>query len=268
MLDHRKTAVLSLAMLLASSGGGEADTSISTRAWVSGGSPLLPDPSFTFPESSSANLAGRADVGIAFSGGGSRAFVSAAGEVRALRLLGLVGRIKYAASVSGGSWFNALWQFWQSGAADEAALLGPYVPPAALNETFLRAMPEGCCLAAPGSESLWVALARLLREAKDDPAYNLDRAWLDATHEIFLAPWGVSKDAYMSWNESTVESIRARNAGNERLQAAEFALPHSADLPFPLFAGTAVAPADEPFLGKVPPCNRSYTVWQMNPLCE
>ena len=102
---------------------------------------------------------------------------AAAGQARALLFLGLVDKIKYSASVSGGSWFHTLWQFWSSGASDEAQLLGPYVPPRALNESFLRAMPGGCCLGAPGRESLWRLLARLLVRSRLDPAYSLDRAW-------------------------------------------------------------------------------------------
>ena len=156
-------------------------STINAQAWRARGDatpPLFPDESrFTFPEKHSQSLAGRGEVGICFSGGGSRAFVAAAGQARALLFLGLVDKIKYSASVSGGSWFHTLWQFWSSGASDEAQLLGPYVPPRALNESFLRAMPGGCCLGAPGRESLWRLLARLLVRSRLDPAYSLDRAW-------------------------------------------------------------------------------------------
>ena len=266
------------------------DSAINALAWRASNAALLPEASFTFPEKHSESLAGRGEVGICFSGGGSRAFVAAAGQVRALSSLGLVDKVKYSASVSGGSWFNTLWQFWSSGAADEAQLLGPYVPPRALNESFLHDMPSGCCLGAPGQESLWRLLARLLVKSRLDPAYSLDRAWLDATSALFLEPWGVSRDDFMAWNASTVAAIRARNPSNERIQRATFVTPSDLDddddavhetgggggatatnnsslkKPFPIFVGTAVGPTAPGFFGDLAACNRSFTQWQMTPL--
>ena len=48
--------------------------------------------------------AGRAPVGLCFSGGGSRALSAALGQMRGLRALGLMDRVSYVSSVSGGTW--------------------------------------------------------------------------------------------------------------------------------------------------------------------
>ena len=57
-----------------------------------------------FPETGSVSLEGRADLGIAFSGGGTRSATATMGELRGLKQLGWLDQVKYIASVSGGTW--------------------------------------------------------------------------------------------------------------------------------------------------------------------
>lgn len=83
-----------------------------------------------------AHLAGR-DVGIALSGGGSRAASAALGELRALHVAiagqpPFIGRVKYVSSVSGGTWFAVPYTFLSDPKLTDADFLGR---PRALSET-------------------------------------------------------------------------------------------------------------------------------------
>ena len=124
-----------------------AATPFQARAWQGAGLDYL------WPEAGSANLEGRADVAVAFSGGGSRAFASAVGEARALEALGLMAKAKYISSVSGGSWFATLYYYYQDVGGnpepDDETFLCPYTEPG--NETLdaLSVLPAGCALNAP-----------------------------------------------------------------------------------------------------------------------
>jgi hypothetical protein len=51
------------------------------------------------------------DVGLALSGGGSRAMMASRGVLQGLRKLGLLSKIKYMSTVSGGTWAGSLFSF-------------------------------------------------------------------------------------------------------------------------------------------------------------
>jgi hypothetical protein len=57
----------------------------------------------TFPETPVLDKA-RADLGVTFSGGGTRAATASVGQLRALVRNGWLQRVRYIGAVSGGSW--------------------------------------------------------------------------------------------------------------------------------------------------------------------
>jgi hypothetical protein len=59
------------------------------------GVPCFPETDF-LPEGSS--------IGVAFSGGGTRAATMALGQLRGLRKIGLLGQVRYVSAISGGAW--------------------------------------------------------------------------------------------------------------------------------------------------------------------
>ena len=73
-------------------------------AWP-GSRALLPDEEVPLPEDDLDELMSRTSrSAVLFSGGGSRAFAAAIGQLTALRDLDLLGSIRYAGGVSGGAW--------------------------------------------------------------------------------------------------------------------------------------------------------------------
>ena len=98
------------ALMLVASHQVRAET-INARAWQA-----TSRYEYKWPEDELPELAGRASLGFGFSGGGSRAFVFSTGYGRALHELGLMSEAKYTSSVSGGSWFSIVYNFYQSNA--------------------------------------------------------------------------------------------------------------------------------------------------------
>ena len=89
------------------------------------------------------------NVGVALSGGGSRALVAAMGQLRALNRLTANGRkllpqVKALSTVSGGSWLGVPFVYLPPGSATDAAYLGPWVEnPDALTPEGLALLPAG-----------------------------------------------------------------------------------------------------------------------------
>ena len=67
-----------------------------------------------FPEMQDETINQRPNVGIAFTGGGSRSYLASAGYMAALQELDLVKNIRYIAGISGGSWFTYCYTFNQN----------------------------------------------------------------------------------------------------------------------------------------------------------
>lgn len=72
-------------------------------------------------------LTNKDNIGVCFSGGGSRAHVLAMGQLRGLEALGLMKNMKYISSVSGGTWASTEYAYRKDD--DTKALLGVYEDP-------------------------------------------------------------------------------------------------------------------------------------------
>ena len=93
-------------------------------------------------------LRARSNSGIAFSGGGTRAYTAALGQLAALHQLGLLEELRYITGISGGSWATAVYSYAQLGAdgvaPDDNVLLGPLSPPENLTNATLAMLDERC----------------------------------------------------------------------------------------------------------------------------
>jgi hypothetical protein len=83
-----------------------------------------------------AGYAKKTDVGVAFSGGGTRSACLTLGSLRALTHLGLIQRARYLSAASGGAWCAVPWTFLKR-SADEAAWLGRALDPSALTPSLI-----------------------------------------------------------------------------------------------------------------------------------
>src|SRR5215468_2178099 len=76
-----------------------------------------------FPETATLGAPGPMTVGIAFSGGGTRAATATVGALRGLRQNGWLDRVQYLTAVSGGSWASVPFTYSRLPLED---LLGPF----------------------------------------------------------------------------------------------------------------------------------------------
>ena len=77
---------------------------VRARAWRN-------DASFAYPEAGLPSLRDKADLGVAFSGGGTRSAAAVVGQLRGLKAIGILDSVKYISAVSGGTWGSAPFTF-------------------------------------------------------------------------------------------------------------------------------------------------------------
>lgn len=174
-----------------------ATATLDARIWINGDSPY-------FPEQDTDLVARTANTGICLSGGGTRAMCAGIGQLRALRSLGLLDRIRYISAVSGGTWVSAPFLF---GRADEATLLGPIKGPETLTLHGLGELSSDSL-----GHSATLSLRNRLWSLHGDVPDN--RLWIDAVSQLMLGPQGLfnrSSPSYMAADPLTVEDIKRRN---------------------------------------------------------
>lgn len=181
----------------------------------------MPSATATYPERDAipANF-GPPWVGVCISGGGSRSLSAAMGELRALDALGLLSKVTWLSTVSGGTWAGTLFN-WAPATISDAKLLGPLE----LNQQNLR-WDSGTAknnLAkldqhAIGSAATRVGITEMLAEAMELYAEGVpvEELWPRAIGELILAPFGLGDkpSRYFTWTPWWLShTILAHNRG-------------------------------------------------------
>lgn len=172
-----------------------------------------------FPEQQLGLHADRPSVGLCFSGGGARALSAAMGQYRALTKLGLMDKVRVIASVSGGTWASFIYTYYQSGAANDAELLGPITSPGDITMQSLREkLPRSCMgwvVTQAFDKAVFLDLFR-------DP---LPEVWMRLIGEMMLAPFGLyhpDQPRTISLDAASVARILERQAEGHMLSANDF----------------------------------------------
>ena len=153
-------------------------------------------------------LGAKADLGVAFSGGGTRSASATLGQLRGLRATGLLDQVRYISAVSGGSWAAMPFTYLPEG-FDENVFLGDAKDPEALTlEDFTHA-EEGSLAQAISSaviidDFLWEAIKLGGDEtyARAIGALFLRPFKLDDTGRFFTFHTG-ARDAVLAGNRPT-----------------------------------------------------------------
>lgn len=206
---------------------------IRTLTWLEHGADTV------FPETELPEIAARPNVGLCFSGGGSRATCAALGYLRGLLELGLLERVRYLSAVSGGAWAVAPYVF--APAKDERELLGEYLEPEQLSMATLREP------IAPDSIA-HSATVSLRNEFFDELAQRRGPgpAWTAAVTELFLTPFGLHDDTRppsYTWSAQTLAALLERQAElpGTKLEAEDFVVARE-DRPFPIINAALMNP--------------------------
>ncbi len=216
---------------------------VNARVWPSGDPPVFPE--MDDPDVKVSWLEDRPSFGIAFSGGGTRAATAALGQLRALNQLGWMDKARYVSANSGGSW--AVWPYIYLDPGWDDCVLGPYVPPAEINDRVLRpnlkdaSLPEHCALSAAIYRSkFWSRLGSF--------KYG-NEVYSDALGRMFLEPFGLNdRDRPFTFHQEALRAILTANPSDSGqnptgLTKHDFYCV-TQRRPYPVILGTLPAPAD------------------------
>lgn len=162
--------------------------------------------------------AGRAPVGLCFSGGGSRALTAAMGQMRGLRALGLLDRVSYVSSVSGGTWASAAYNYLPAHISDDD-FLGPVVQPQDITTDSLGTLPPNNLGQVPTQLSYW-HIGETIFELKEKYKYPDSLLWQGIIGKYVLEPFGLWNqnlngfpDRLYTLDQASAQSIIANNPG-------------------------------------------------------
>ncbi len=147
------------------------------------------------------------NIGLCFSGGGSRALTCAWGQMLGLRTLDLIDKARYISSVSGGTWATSIYSYLPDGISD-TDLLGTYFPPeklslGGLDETFnvtilaarsLGKAPEGMRL-----KTLAMLAGKFLVTHR---ASNHKWLWAYLVGHLVLEPYDLRSQGDSEWDST------------------------------------------------------------------
>ena len=214
-----------------------------------------------FPEAE--QVAGKRDLGLAFSGGGTRAATAALGELRGLASNGWTAKARYMTAVSGGAWAVVPYVYSEQSAD---ALLGTFQRPEqlALNTidtpsgSLEQSVTTSGLLANGVFEGLDIGRAygsklpfadvitgrfgtvfdALRKHYHGEDAERRDKTYARVLERIFLRPTtGFAVNAPFAWNNTQITDIGSRPE-NRGLITQNFAL--TQDRPFLIVGGTLV----------------------------
>lgn len=211
-------------------GRGTETSHLTAKAWD------MEQPGAKWPELEIPEIANRPSTAICFSGGGSRAFLSAIGLIAGLKELDLMDQVQYITGVSGGFWAASVYVYSQLDISDDE-LLGKILPPEDLTLEALSDMNPRCTRSLVNNSLVKECLKNLFEEQ----AKNLDKIWIDSVSKIFLEPMGIEKGTFFSLNQATVDDIKKRNP---QLESEKFLIPRFESRPFLIGASSLMGPVE------------------------
>lgn len=225
----------------------------------------------SFPEREAAPASfGPPWAGVCISGGGSRSLSAAMGELRGLDALGLLSKVSWLSTVSGGTWAGTLFN-WAPPTISDADLLGPLeLDPSRLrwdsgspndNVGLLDAYAIGSAATRLGLEEMLAKAIELYWDGV--PAGEL---WPRAIGELVLKPFGLgdTPSRYFSWTPWWLSNtILPHNRG---LSASDFFTTRD-NRPYLITNSTLFYPPDPPTIAVRPAASSTHrafgTPWEV-----
>ncbi len=189
--------------------------------------------------------------GIAFSGGGARAYLTATGVLAALEELQLIEKTRYLTGMSGGAWAVTAFTFAQTGVTN-GMLLGRITPPENITSDNLLIMDENYGMR-------YFATKQPPNNFVNNTIPTFGE-WQAAIQYVYLDGPSIPKGVPFSFDSQTVSDIKKRNPS---LKDENFVVMRRGKLPLPILGATVIGPASMmPFTS----WNRNYTLMEFTPL--
>jgi len=243
-----------ISTLVASNLLGYVSGSFETQAWQNVGDV------FTFPETAYPEVESKQNVGVTFSGGGSRSYTLTIGTLAAFHELNMMGNVKYVAGSSGGSWGMGVYSYYQHDFVDDSTMLGPVAFPENITYDNLLQMEPYC---VRNFTNMTYPYTKIV--------YFED--WVTAVQDIYYTPSGVGRHVPFTLNNESLVGIKALNP---QLENTTFIYPRGTDMsetelavagidprPYPIIQATLIGPFD---MMPWEPTNRNYSLVEWAPL--
>ena len=211
---------------------------VNSRIWETTDTAIFPE-----QESGPDSMGEKAQIGVCFSGGGTRSATCTHGQLKALDELGLIDKIGYISCVSGGAWavvpYTYLDDHW-----DDSHFFGPVIEPEKLSLDALNAVNERNYLytvthAGIADEMLkqWAKLAT-------------DETFSRVIGDVFLDRFGLnSKKKFFAYTENHLNDILTRN---KNMTADDFYTVRKGR-PFTIASGAILRPGAKDYLFEMTP---------------
>lgn len=187
---------------------------------------------FKYPELNYPKLMDKKNVGIAFSGGGTRSASLTMGQLRGLEEIEVLKEIRYLSAVSGGSWGSIPFAFLDDGISDEQ-FLGSYLEPSQITMDNLKECPENSMTFAIANSKLFNSFIKEIGAG--------DERYSRIISDIFLKPFNLGNlRKFFTYNQESLNQILDRN---KDLSEDQFYLVNSREnRPYPIAGGTILRP--------------------------
>ncbi len=162
--------------------------------------PERDDPELRIPE-----LDQKEDLGLCFSGGGTRSASATLGQLRGLRSVGLLDRARYICAVSGGSWAATPFIYLPE-RFDDDAFLGPRMEPGQITDADLEYLPDGSLARAISKTVIADDFFESVIKIRGDESYAR------AVGDLFLKPFGLDDSKnFFTWNAKSLSAVLENN---------------------------------------------------------
>lgn len=153
-----------------------------------------------------AELESKADLGVCFSGGGTRSASATLGQLRGLRASGLLDRVRYITAVSGGSWAAVPFTYLPDSISNET-FLGLQIRPENLTDSDLKNTPDASLAQAISKSTI------IDNFLKNTVKLRGDETYAKSVGEIFLKPFGLHESKkFFTWNRKSLDAVLKNNS--------------------------------------------------------
>lgn len=153
----------------------------------------------------------RANMGLCFSGGGSRALTCAWGQMLGLQSLNSMEKFRYISSVSGGTWASSIYSYLPTTISDET-LLGTYRSPKDLTLEEVSKLTSQSFGEVPNNLGIKKLLLTILRTIVNPNHSDWKWMWAEYIAENVLSPYGLREQGSKPWNSTHSFSYNAKYA--------------------------------------------------------
>ena len=174
-----------------------------------------------FPEKCFPRFQKENTIGMACSGGGCRSMTALIGYQRALNRLNLYKNIDYVTSVSGGSWFNAIYLYGQSKGFTIDTLLGKNISPDVMTSDNLDKInfelpyeKNFFMGSVQNKQQTFANFLYALLPANGIPYY---KTWSYIIGKTFLEHYGLNENVPLTLNNKFADEINKSNNTNLKI---------------------------------------------------